>query len=54
MDTALTIEEFSSFLNTKAEDNSLLEALRKLMSLREPEDITIAFIGPLFCWQWRG
>jgi hypothetical protein len=40
MDMSMTIEEFNALLTSEKHDSPLLTALRKLMNIEKPEDIT--------------
>ena len=57
MNKAMTIEEFHALLTTESEkdDNPLLKALRKLMAIEEPEDITALAEDDRSSWSnWTG
>ncbi len=55
MDMALTIEEFHELLTSEENGSPLLEALRKLTTIEEPDDITALAAEPLQNWAgWGG
>jgi len=51
MDTPMTIEEFNVLLSSEEEDSPLLAALRKLMTIEKPEDITALPEDDLVGWE---
>ena len=52
MDMSLTIEEFHALLVSEEHENPLLVALRKLMRIPNPEEITKLAAEPR--WNWAG
>lgn len=50
MDMALTIEGFHELLTSEENDSPLLEALRKLTTIEEPENITELAEEPVHNW----
>jgi hypothetical protein len=54
MDVAMTIEEFHALLTSEREESPLVEALRKLTAIEEPEDIATLAVEEPFVWgDWR-
>jgi len=56
MDMSMTIEDFNALLTAESEkdDSPLLTALRKLIVIEKPEDITKLAADPLENWMdWR-
>ena len=50
MQASLTIEEFHALLACEEKKSPLLVALRKLMSMRTPEEITRLSAEPRMSW----
>ncbi len=53
MNPAMTIEEFNIFMKAEQSDNLLAQILRKLTTIKKPEDVLLAArggIGPLATW----
>ncbi len=50
MNEAVTIQEFQALLDK--EDSRLVKALRELMKLEEPEDIS-TIVEAILGWRWR-
>jgi hypothetical protein len=54
MDVAMTIEEFHALLTSERAENPLVEALRKLTAIEEPEDIAaLAVESPIHWGDWN-
>ncbi len=53
MDATMTMESFNALLTAEKEDNALLAALRKLMSLEKPDDVRGASAQTMALWYWR-
>lgn len=50
MDMSLTIEGFSDLLASERDEGPLLVALRELMAIKEPEEITAIADDPEQAW----
>jgi len=50
MGTAMTIEQFNALLTSEKDEGPLLTALRKLTTLKKPEDVAVLAVDPLAVW----
>ena len=46
----MTIQDFHALLNSEKEDSPTLEALRKLRTIEQPEEITKLSAVPMQAW----
>lgn len=53
MQATVTIEDFATLLEESKEDNPLMEALKAVMMIDEPEEMEHVKAAVLWGWGWR-